>query len=499
MFLFLKKRPDGAHLFFGALVKSGAAACAIFLLPFFLNSQTNPGPAVEKHLETWQDWKFGLLMHWGPYAEWGVVESWSLCPEDEGWCERRWHPGMAKPANPGEMPDYFEYKKAYERLPAQFNPVHFDPEKWAEAAQKAGMKYVVFTTKHHDGFCMFDTKQTDYKVTGDICAFSKNPKANIAKEIFTAFRAKNMGIGAYFSKPDWHSPDFWTPQWPPMTRNVNYDLKKFPEKWKRFQDFTFNQVQELVTDYGPLDILWFDGGWVRPDSCIDRKKSWEADIPFGQDVDMPGIAAMARQKTPDIIIVNRDVPGPYQDYLTPEQQVPEKPLPYRWETCMTMGGSWSYAPGDQYKSTNQLVHLLVDIVAKGGNLLLNIGPSPEGELPPSSLARLADLGDWMSINSAAIYSTRPVEPYKSGKVCFTKNRFDGRVFATYLADAEEKMPAEMRFPFPKNMGNSLKISLLGSHGVLKWARDGNDLVVKLPDAVRQSPPCHDGWVLEIKP
>ena len=144
-------------------------------------------PLVAAKLEQWQDLKFGLLMHWGPYSQWGVVESWSICSEDEGWCGR-----------PEE--DYIGYKKKYEGLQNTFNPTEFDPSKWAKAAAGAGMKYVVFTTKHHDGFCMFDTKYTDYKITDPKTPFSKNPKANAAKEIFNAFRAEGMWAGAYFSK-----------------------------------------------------------------------------------------------------------------------------------------------------------------------------------------------------------------------------------------------------------------------------------------------------------
>ena len=144
-------------------------------------------PLVRAKLEQWQDLKFGLLMHWGPYSQWGIVESWSICSEDEGWCRRN-------------MDDYSAYKAEYEKLKTTFNPTRFDPARWAKAAQKAGMKYVVFTTKHHDGFCMFDTKLTDHKVTDPGCPFHTHPRANIAKEIFAAFRTEGLWTGAYFSK-----------------------------------------------------------------------------------------------------------------------------------------------------------------------------------------------------------------------------------------------------------------------------------------------------------
>ena len=196
-------------------------------------------PAVLDKLEEWQDLKFGLLMHWGPYSQWGVVESWSICPEDYGWCERK------KGNNPD---DYFAYVREYEDLKTTFNPGQFDPQKWAKAAKDAGMRYVVFTTKHHDGFCMFDTKETDYKVTDPGCAFHTNPKANIAKEIFNAFRTNGLWTGAYFSKPDWHNDDYWWPYFPPLDRNVNYDPKEYPERWNNYVQFTHNQIMELMTD-----------------------------------------------------------------------------------------------------------------------------------------------------------------------------------------------------------------------------------------------------------
>ncbi|MCK7537973.1 MAG: alpha-L-fucosidase [Marinilabiliales bacterium] len=208
-------------------------------------------PLVLRKLEWFQDMKFGLMMHWGPYSQWGVVESWSICSEDVPWCARN-------------IPDYIEYKRRYQEPPKTFNPVKFDPAAWARAAKQAGMRYVVFTTKHHDGFSMFDTKQTDYRITGPGVPFAAHPEANVAKEIFDAFRAAGFGIGAYFSKPDWHSPDYWAPEWATPDRHVNYDTSRYPERWARFKDFTARQIEELMTGYGPMDILWLDGGWVRP-------------------------------------------------------------------------------------------------------------------------------------------------------------------------------------------------------------------------------------------
>ncbi|MEZ4917600.1 MAG: alpha-L-fucosidase [Saprospiraceae bacterium] len=408
-------------------------------------------PEVAARLESWQDLKLGLLMHWGTYSQWGIVESWSLCPEDEGWCQRK---------GPYST-DWYAYKKAYENLQTSFNPTGFEPEAWAQAAQRAGMKYMVFTTKHHDGFCMFDTKQTDYKITDPSCPFSADSRSNVAQAIFNAFRKKDFMVGAYFSKPDWHSNDFWWSYFPPKDRNINYSLEKYPERYQAFREFTFRQLEELCTDYGKLDILWLDGAWVRPDSTIDRGQSWQAGIPNGQDLEMERIAAMARTNQPGILIVDRWVPGPYENYLTPEQGVPDKPLGVPWETCMTMGKSWSYIPNESYKSQRQLVHTLCKVVSRGGNLLLNIAPGPDGKWHQEAYERLEELGAWMDVNGEAIYGTRMAESgiFEYENWVFTQK--EGVVYAFYLADeSQTEMPDSFTLPL-EVFGKKANCYLLG--------------------------------------
>lgn len=441
---------------------------------------------VSKNLESWKNFKFGLLMHWGTYSQWGIVESWSLCSEDEGWCERRGPYGD----------NYTEYKKRYEELQFSFNPVKFTPDKWAAAAKYAGMKYVVFTTKHHDGFCMFDTKYTDYKITSDNCMFHKNEKANVTKEIFNSFRNQGFKVGAYFSKPDWHCNDFWWSKFATPNRCSNYDTKKYPEKWKAFEDFTYNQLNELTTQYGKVDLLWLDGGWVRPDSTItDEERSW-IKVPYTQEINMNRIASMARKNQPGILIVDRSVYGNYQNYLTPEQQIPDKPLSYPWETCMTMGDSWSYVPNDHYKSTNKLIHLLVDIVSKGGNFLLNIGPDAKGELADTAYLRLKEIGDWMKINSECIYNSSPIAPYKSGKVCFTKSS-NVNLYAIYLAEENEALPQSITIQNFIPDKNS-KIILLGVNGNVKWKVVNGNTVLTLPKITDTAKLSKHAWVFRIK-
>lgn len=391
----------------------------------FNNDYVKPADTlVQQKIDQWQDLKFGLFMHWGTYSQWGVVESWSICPEDEGWTQRR-GPYAA---------NYNDYVKAYENLQATFNPTHFNPDKWAAAAKDAGMKYVVFTTKHHDGFCMFDTKQTDYKITSAKTPFSSNPRSNVAKEIFDAFRKDDFMVGAYFSKPDWHSPDYWWPYFPPKDRNVNYDPKKYPERWNAFKDYTYNQIKELMTGYGKIDVLWLDGGWVRPLSSVDTTVEWQRGIKFDQDIDMARIAKMGRSYQPGLMVVDRTVSGEFENYVTPEQTIPKEALSYPWESCITMGNSWSYVPNDTYKPTNELVHMLLRIISRGGNFLLNIGPSPDGDFSDTAYSRLKEIGAWMKVHNEAVYATIPLAPYEDGNVLYLQSKDKKSVYVYVLSD-----------------------------------------------------------------
>ena len=458
-------------------------------------------PLVLAKLDRWQDLKFGLLMHWGTYCQWGIVESWSICPEDYGWCERK------RGSNPQ---DYVTYKHEYENLKTTFNPVDFEPERWAAAAANAGMKYVVFTTKHHDGFCMFDTEATDYKITDAACPFHTHAQADVAAAIFTAFRAQGLWTGAYFSKPDWHSEHYWYPYFPPRDRNVNYDPEVYPERWEQFVQFTHTQIMELMTGYGPMDILWLDGGWVARKETADIRRwygGWVDQTTSGffkrnivnQDIRLDELVAKARQVQPGLIVVDRAVPGKNQNYLTPENRVPEQALPYPWESCIIAGSSWSWVPDAEYLSVRQTVHLLVDIVAKGGNLLLNIAPSPRGTWDADAYALLAGIGEWMIVNGEAIYGTRALAPYKTGRVCLTQKQDDGIVYAIYLADDDETAPPETIEVGGVTPADGARVSLLGVDGDLAWERRADGIAVAIPDAVRRQPPCREAWVVRVTP
>lgn len=434
-----------------------------------------PNDTIVQHkLKKWQGLKFGLFMHWGTYSQWGVVESWSICPEDEGWTQRKGPYGAT----------YNGYKMAYENLQTTFNPTKFNPNKWVKAAKYAGMKYIVFTTKHHDGFSMFDTKETDYKITSAKTPFSSNPKSNVTKEIFNAFSKENFLIGAYFSKPDWHSEYYWWPYFPPKDRNVNYDPAKHPQQWQKFKDFTYNQISELMTDYGKVDILWMDGGWVRPKNTIDTLVDWQKAITFNQDIDMPKIAAMARKKQPGLIMVDRTVAGQYENYTTPEQQVPESPLNHPWESCITMGNSWSYVPGDHYKSANQIISLLIKIVSRGGNLLMNIGPGPDGDWDPVAYSRLQQIGNWIKINGEGIYASSAIAPYSENNIYYTKSDNSNTVYAFVTSDKEAvTLPSKITLHL-KGINKVKNISLLGVSKKVRWTVNKDAIVIETPESLQ---------------
>ena len=232
-------------------------------------------PAVLAKLDKWQDQKFGVLFHWGIYSVPGIVESWSICSED--WITRN-------------MDDYDAYKKWYWGLKDKFNPVNFNPEQWADVMQDAGMKYMIFTTKHHDGFCMFDSKYTDFSIAKG--PFANNPRKDVARYVFDAFRAKGFMMGCYFSKPDWHCQWFWNPYYATPNRRINYKKEQHPDWWKNYQTFTENQLNELMTNYGHFDILWLDGGWIT-----------------GDEINLDNVLAKARKRYPGLISVDRTIRG----------------------------------------------------------------------------------------------------------------------------------------------------------------------------------------------
>jgi alpha-L-fucosidase len=432
-------------------------------------------PLVLEKLEEWQDWKFGFFVHWGAYSVWGCRESWVLEPyKDRGRSE------MPEWEAAGRDIDVF--RKNYWDLNKQFNPTGFNPESWVELAEEAGMKYFVFTTKHHDGFAMYDTRFSDYKITGEDCPYHTSDTADVTKALFDAFRARNFNIGAYFSKPDWHHNDFWRKDRPAFRRDANYSVVEHPGWWNNFVEFTHNQIDELMTDYGEIDILWLDGMWVA------ENHKW-------QDIRMWEIAENSRKKQPGLIVVDRMIHGPNENYLTPEQQVPDSAIPFPWETNMTLGERWSYKPDDNFKSTRTCVHTLIDVVSKGGNFLLNLGASPDGWFHPTAVQRFKEIGEWMQVNGSAIYETRGHAHFRDGKIAYTVNK-DASLNAIYMADEGEVMPAELILKHELIKPGAV-VNLLGIGKINTNSQSGDSIRIHIPKEVRQNPPCRYAWTFVI--
>jgi alpha-L-fucosidase len=255
-----------------------------------------------------------------------------------------------------------------------------------------------------------------------------------------------------------------------------------------------------MTDYGKVDILWLDGGWVRNTSDEEVKtnllevseNSRYARNPQNQDINMAGLVKEARAKQPDLIVVDRAVPGQFQNYLTPEQHIPATGLPYPWETCMTMGNSWSYVPGDVYKPAGELINKLVDIVSKGGNYLLNIGPGPDGELDPVAYQRLKEIGSWMKVNGEAIYGTRMYDVFGEGdSIHFTQSK-DKKTQFIFLSSFPQNSVVLNKMLFNKNA----KVQLLGTHKKLSWKKTSQGTEIKIPAGLEKS--GNYVWVFKVQ-
>jgi len=299
--------------------------------------------------------RFGMFIHWGIYSipargEW--VRLVERIPADE-----------------------------YEPLAKRFNPRKYHPEEWVTLAQEAGMKYMVLTTRHHDGFSLFDSEVSEFT------APKTAAKRDLVAEYVEACRKKGMRIGFYYSLLDWRYPAYFS------------GPEKDPKGWAKFLEYVHTQVRELCTNYGRIDVLWYDGAWP-----------WDAEAWQSAKLN-----AMVRRLQPHILINNRSkLP---EDFDTPEQQISAPKDPKRlWESCMTMNDNWGYSAGDHnWKSTRQLIHNLVRCASGAGNYLLNVGPKRDGTIPPSSVKRLREIGKWMKVNGESIYGSERC-PFGGGMI-----------------------------------------------------------------------------------
>lgn len=406
-------------------------------------------PRVREKLEEFQDRKLGIMMHWSPVSQWGLIESWAQSDDDSEWSQ----------VDVEWTKDMDEMRRQYRDLQKTFNPIRYNPQQWAKLAKDNGFKYLLFTTKHHDGFCMWDTKQTDYKITSQNCPFHTHKYKDIIKHLYNAFRHEGIGIHTYFSKPDWDCDYYWSKNHSfhngKTTRNPNYDLDKYPEEWEKFVKFTHAQLRELLTGYGPIDCLWLDGGQVNPNN-------------LGQDIRLGEIVEEIRETTqPGLLCADRTVGGDYENFLTPEQKIPEQPILVPWESCITMGDTFSFKYCSGYKSTRQIVHMFLEIVSKGGNMALNVTPQPDGRLPVPVIDRMNELGKFMKDYGDGIYGTRPVAPYFDKNMAFMKK---GSKVYVYTLIPEENQSNTVEMLIPYSLGNVKEVSSV--HGEVLSIIDG---------------------------
>lgn len=375
--------------------------------------------------------RFGMFIHWGLYS----------MPGRHEWIR-----------NYEEIPNE-DYEKYFE----QFNPDLFNPKEWAKAAREAGMKYFVITTKHHEGFCMWDSKYTDYKVTNTPCG------RDLLREIVDAFRAEGLKVGFYHSLIDWHHPDFTVDNVHPLRNRPDRAKLNEGRDMARYREYLHNQVRELLTEFGKIDIIWFDFSYPQ----------WGEDGKGHADWDSEGLVRMIRELQPGIMINNRlDLPGG-GDVITPEQNTPDDPVtdengnPVVWEGCQTFSGSWGYHRDElTWKSAKQCIDMLINHVCRNGNLLMNVGPTSRGYIDHRAMERLKAYAEWMQYHSRSIYGCGMAEGLVEPRDCrYTYNRETNRLYLHI-----------MNWPFKH-------IHLKGLSGKVKYAQflhDGSE--VKMRDS-----------------
>lgn len=420
--------------------------------------------ARDQRMRWWREARFGMFIHWGLYAvpageykgqrsdqvgEW--IQSWANIPRDE-----------------------------YAKFAAQFNPVKFNAAEWVGLAKEAGMQYIVITSKHHDGFAMFDSKVSDFDIV-DATPFGRDPLAELSQE------CKRQGIrfAVYYSIMDWHHPSQYVDKEGKHPTAGDGQNKIYPERKQEYIDYMKAQLKEIVTQYDPA-VLWFDGEWVE----------------WWTEEDAKDLYNYVRSLKPEIIINNRvgkgrmgmqglnKGPGYAGDFGTPEQEIPATGLPgVDWETCMTMNDTWGYKSyDDNWKSAETLIRQLIDAVSKGGNYLLNVGPTAEGVIPEPSVERLKAIGRWMAVNGEAIYAAGP-SPFEAvpwGRVTTKQNRLYLHVF---------EWPENNRLPVPALQNQVQRAYLLAAPENTLEVLQGDPLEVVLPD--RPLDPVATVVVLEL--
>ena len=417
-----------ATRFVASLFVTFVVALTVRGAPSVSSTKAASSPANAQRLEWWREARFGMFIHWGPVALKGTEISWSRANSNTN-CP-----------NKGEIP-----VAVYDNLYKEFNPTNFSAHEWVKLAQAAGMKYAVLTAKHCDGFCLWPTKTIDHHI-------GNTPfRRDVCGELTTAAQRAGLRIGWYYSPMDWYDPDCRT------ARNADYV--------KRMQA----QLRELLGDYGRIDLLWFD---------------WDGGtIPWDQD----NTYRLVRLFQPRMIVNNRldcrfgglsadrDI-GPNADYLTPEQVIGKYNDQRPWETCMTLGTQWSWKPNDKIKSVRETIHILVNCAGGDGNLLLNVGPMPDGRIEPRQIEVLQGVGAWLKKNGETIYGTRG-GPWKPTKSIASTRR--GNVVYLHVLRWQGESLALPNLPVKVRSASVL------SGGKASVTQNGDKLVISVPERYHQ--------------
>lgn len=428
---------------------------------------TESEQAFNERMEWWREAKFGLFIHWGPYAVPAGVHDGQEIEGIGEWIMDR-----------AEIP-----VSEYEEYARQFNPEQYDAEEWVKIAKDAGMEYIIITSKHHDGFGLWDSEVSDYDAV-DFAAIEQDLLADLKE----AADKHDIKLGFYYSIMDWHHPDAQAPHYP----DYNTEEKSNPNFDQYVENYMKPQLKELMEKYDPA-VLWFDGEWI---------PEWTHE--HGVET-----YTWLRQMKPELIINNRVDVGRQGmqgmneegdefvgDFGTPEQEILESTSDFDWEACMTMNDTWGYKKNDDnWKSAETLIHNLVDIAAKGGNYLLNVGPTAEGLIPQASVDRLAKMGDWMEANSEAIYETERLKnSFKEGEnIRYTKQKGEPVLYGISLEQPGETISFSLLRP---EEGSEVK--LLGHDEPLEWEFEEDDgLTVQVPEAVRENTDFGPAWVFKV--
>ncbi len=437
-----------------------------FLLLFSCNLQQkdylNETPqAKAQRMQWWREAGFGMFIHWGIYAV--PAGEWNGQTNHAEWIMKT-----------ARIP-----VQEYEKFALQFNPVKFNADEWVRLAKQAGMKYLVITAKHHDGFCLWNSKVSDYDV------IDRTPfKRDILKEVSQACKKYGVRFCVYYSIMDWHHPDAQRLNFPDYESSANPNFKRYVE------DYLKPQLKEIIENYGPIGVLWFDGEWIQ---------EWTEEM--GKD-----LYNYVRRLQPDIIVNNRlggrrgndaNKHPMIGDFGTPEQVILETLLEQPWESCMTMNDHWGYNKHDHnFKSPKTIIHNLIDIAAKNGNYLLNVGPKADGTFPEESVKLLQEIGKWMAVNGEVIYGSRFFKPFREREDLYLMR---GKDSTTIYLVATQWPGTVLHSRFVQPVKGS-PVYLLGRNQALNWQFDlHNGLIIQIPKELqkRENRPVDYAWVFKV--